>query len=131
MTFLVTSILPGVRVLGGCRQTVYYPLMRHVVASALEKSGEKELLNALETDVLPGLWGHRVLRPDDGYPFLEIQKSRNLFGLLAHCGELPLAKACGDLASFTSDPIWAELSAHIADGTIDAQSPEWRWAQLS
>jgi hypothetical protein len=127
MTFLVTSILPGVRVLGGCRQTVYYPLMRHVVASALEKSGEQELLNALKTDVLPGLWGHRVLKPDDGYPFLEIERNKNLFGLLAHYGDLPLANACGDLASFTSDPVWAALSAHIAGGTAHAQSPEWRW----
>jgi hypothetical protein len=28
LMFIVTSILPGVRVLGGSRHTIYYPLMR-------------------------------------------------------------------------------------------------------
>lgn len=127
-TFLVTSILPGVRVLGGCRQTVYYPLMRYVLATALERLGERDLLNALGADIRPGVWGHRVLKPSDGYPFLEIEKSGSVLDLLSNYGEQPLAQACGDLASFTSDPVWAELSTCIGNGTIHSRSPEWQWA---
>ncbi|WP_153020320.1 hypothetical protein [Paramesorhizobium deserti] len=130
-TFLVTSILPGVRVLGGCRQTIYYPLMRYIVANALEKLSERDLLNALSGDVCPGVWGHRVLKPSEAYPLLEIEKNGSVLDLLTNYGEQSLAQACGDLVSFTSDPIWAELSMCIANGTIHAQSPEWRWAQLS
>lgn len=130
-TFLVTSILPGVRVLGGCRQTVYYPLMRYVVAHALDRLEERDLLKALSADARPGVWGHRVLKPNDGYPFLETETSRSILDLLTYYGEQSLAQACGDLASFTSDPIWAELSTSIANGTVHAKSPEWRWAQLS
>ncbi|WP_199194906.1 hypothetical protein [Phyllobacterium phragmitis] len=130
-TFLVTSILPGVRALGGCRQTVYYPLMRYVVANALERLEERDLLKALRADARPGVWGHRVLKPSDGYPLLEIETSRSILDLLTNYSEQSLAQACGDLASFTSDPIWAELSTCIANGAVHAQSPEWRWAQLS
>jgi hypothetical protein len=130
-TFLVTSILPGVRVLGGCRQAIYYPLMRYVVATALDKSEEWDLLNALRADVRPGVWGHRVLKPSDGYPFLEIETNGSALDLLPAYGKQPLEQACGDLASFTSDPIWTGLSARIADGTIRSASPEWQWAKLT
>ncbi|WP_200834990.1 hypothetical protein [Phyllobacterium salinisoli] len=130
-TFLVTSILPGVRVLGGSRQIIYYPLMRYIVATALEKSNERDLLGALDADIRPGLWGHRVVRPGDGFPLLEIETRGSVQDLLPDYDEQPLVQACGDLASFTTDPIWAELSTCIANGAIHTQSPEWRWAQLS
>jgi hypothetical protein len=44
---LEISILPGVRVLGGCRQVVYYPLMRHVTATALAMLKAPSMARAL------------------------------------------------------------------------------------
>lgn len=128
---LVVSILPGVRVLGGCRQVVYYPLMRHVVATALDKVGAHDMISALATDVLPGVWGHRVLKPDHCDPFLELEKNNGTLDLIAAYGKRPLVEACGDLASFTGDPVWASLCEHIAAGRINAASPEWPWAHVS
>lgn len=126
--FLVTSILPGVRALGGCRQTIYYPLMRHLTAIGLERSGDFDLLTELRGDDRPGLWGHRVLKPTGSYPFKEIE----LFGAaatpLSKCAEMPVVESSGDLSSFTRDPIWAELSKHIAGGFITLESAEWQWS---
>ncbi|CCV05725.1 conserved hypothetical protein [Mesorhizobium metallidurans STM 2683] len=60
--FLVLSILPGVRALGGSYQPLYYPLMRFVICQALEVSGvDQDLGQALATDDIPGAWGHRVV----------------------------------------------------------------------
>ncbi|WP_320200605.1 hypothetical protein RMR16_024580 (plasmid) [Agrobacterium sp. rho-13.3] len=128
MTFLVISILPGVRVLGGCRQAVYYPLMRHLVAGALEASGDFELLQAMRADQLPGMWGHRVLRPKDSQPFLELENNGSLANAAANYGDAFLMQCAGDLSSFTSDPIWAHMSAHIKNGTIHRGTAEWQWA---
>lgn len=122
--FLVTSILPGVRALGGCRQTIYYPLMRYITAVGLEQSGNFDLLTELRGDDRPGLWGHRVLTPAGGYPFQE------LFGEapmpLSEYAEMPLVQSSGDLASFTGDPIWTNLSEQIASEAITSGSVEWQ-----
>nr|WP_205925938.1 hypothetical protein [Rhizobium sp. P38BS-XIX] len=128
VTFLVTSILPGVRVLGGCRQAVYYPLMRYLVAAALDPSSDRELLDALRTDERPGMWGHRVLRLANGSPFLEIEENGSALEIANRYGARSLEDTAGDLASFTNDPIWAELSAHIRAGRIQPASAEWQWA---
>ncbi|AEG57362.1 hypothetical protein CN210_32415 [Sinorhizobium meliloti] len=126
--FLVTSILPGVRALGGCRQTIYYPLMRYLTAVGLEQSGNSDLLAELRGDDRPGLWGHRVLKPAGGYPFQEI----GLFGQsprsLSEYAQIPLVQSSGDLGSFTGDPIWANLSKQIASGVINSGSVEWQWS---
>lgn len=128
MTFLVMSILPGVRVLGGCRQTVYYPLMRYLVATTLDVSSDRDLLDALSADGRPGMWGHRVLRPKDGSPFKEIEQNGSALEMAARYGAHSLKDAAGDLGSFTSDPIWAELSAHIRAEAIHPACAEWQWA---
>lgn len=117
VTFLVISVLPGIRVLGGCRQVVYYPLMRHILAVALRKTGETGLLSSLRADLCPGVWGHRVLKPHSGSPFADLE-SETVMGLLEIYGKQPLADACGDLASFTGDPIWAELTERMRNGEI-------------
>ncbi|WP_246705650.1 hypothetical protein [Rhizobium sp. P40RR-XXII] len=128
IAFLVISILPGIRVLGGCRQVVYYPLMRYLIASALERSDDHHLFDVLSADVRPGVWGHRVLRPDEGYPFLEFERSGNMSDLAARYGCCSLNKASGNLESFSGDPIWADLSAHVRARAIHSASPELRWA---
>ena len=66
LMFLVLSILPGVRALGGSFQPIYYPLMRYVVCQALEVAGvDEDLRQALATDDVPGAWGHRVIECED------------------------------------------------------------------
>ncbi|MDQ0323090.1 hypothetical protein QO002_005296 [Pararhizobium capsulatum DSM 1112] len=127
ITFLVTSILPGIRVLGGCQQTVYYPLMRHVFSSALRQIGPQDLLATINADDCPGVWGHRVLKPGTPSPFRELESSP-LPHLLSFYGSQPLEQACGGLKSFVGDPLWETLAQQIADGTVHAGSPEWKFA---
>ncbi|WP_429127971.1 hypothetical protein [Ensifer sp. 4252] len=126
--FLVTSVLPGVRVLGGCRQVVYYPLMRHLAAIGFAQSGELGLLADLRSDDRPGLWGHRVLKPLGTNPSAETSALTDATRLLRQYAETPLVQAAGDLASFTRDPDWAHLSQYLADGLAPSHSSEWRWA---
>ncbi|OLP59638.1 hypothetical protein BJF93_11215 [Xaviernesmea oryzae] len=128
VTFIVLSILPGARVLGGCRQTVYYPLMRYVFARALEKMDERDVLVSLRADVRLGMWGHRVLTPMNGQPFAELEQLGNVLELLPEYEGKTLHRACGKLASFTGDPIWAGMRQHIASGEVRPASREWQWA---
>lgn len=126
--FLATSILPGARVLGGCRQVVYYPLMRYLSAVGFAQSGELQLLAELRRDDRPGLWGHRVLKPASGDPLAEIRDSGGIETLLSRYAEMPLTQAVGDLASFTMDPAWAQLSEQMDGEFISSGSPEWQWS---
>lgn len=130
MVFLVTSIMPGVRVLGGCRQVIYYPLMRYLAAKAFARSGELEVWEDMRRDHLPGVWGHRVLKPDGADPVGEIGLLDGAAALLSRYRKMPLVQAAGDLESFTSDPLWADLSANKARGTINSASTEWQWSGL-
>jgi len=127
MAFLVLSILPGTRALGGCRQPVYLPLLRHLAAICIDRSGDGDLLDALAQDDYPGMWGHRVLRPDFGEPFPDVE-TVGVSQLLEAYGTVPLIEASGDLASFTSDRIWAEMCGHLASGVIQRWSAEWKWS---
>jgi hypothetical protein len=128
LAYLMLSILPGVRVFGGCRQTVYLPLMRYLASIGIEMSGDTVLLAELESDKLPGVWGHRVLKPANGDPFQEIECEGGVAPLLARYADMTLEQASGDLASFTRDSIWADISAHIANGAITRTSHEWNWS---
>lgn len=128
MSFLVLSILPGVRALGGCRQTVYLPLMRHLAAIAVSRSGDRALLDDLQNDDRPSLWGHRILRPANADPYVELGRARKTEDLLATYSEMSLMKASGDLASFTGDPIWGNMSRSLNSGAIGPASPEWVWS---
>lgn len=124
--FLVLSILPGTRVLGGCRQTIYYPLMRYLASIAFERSDNSDLLTAIESDYRPGLWGHRVLKPAGGAPLRELELAGGASPLLANYAQLSLLQTSADLESFTKGTVWADLSGHVASGTISAESAEWR-----
>lgn len=129
-SFLVTSILPGIRVLGGSRQTIYYPLMRYVLAKALGRQtrGVDPLLGDMGNDVRPGVWGHRVLAPAHADPFAEIEASGEdpgLADLTRHYSALTLHEGSGLLASFTEDPSWAHLASAVARGVAGRHSAEW------
>lgn len=126
--FLVMSILPGVRVLGGCRQIVYLPLMRHLAAVGVRLSGANDLLEDMRGDTLPGMWGHRVIAPGGSDPYREIEASGSVSALLARYAEKTLVETSGELSSFTRDPIWAEMSRRLASGERIHDQDEWRWA---
>lgn len=128
LAFLVLSILPGIRALGGCRQPVYLPLLRYLAAVCAERSGAGEFLNVLQQDDQPGMWGHRVLRPSAGDPFHDVEASGGISTLLENYGSLPLFEASGDLTSFTGDTLWSEMSKHLASGEIKIFSAEWKWS---
>ncbi|MFK0278588.1 hypothetical protein ACIQUG_33315 [Ensifer sp. NPDC090286] len=130
LVFLVASILPGVRVLGGCRQVIYYPLMRYLAAVGLKRSNEMEALRELQRGDRPGIWGHRVLKPDTGDPFVEIELLRGATTPLPRYAEMPLVQSSGDLDSFTRDQAWTDLSHQMAAGLISAGSSEWQWSGL-
>jgi hypothetical protein len=130
LMFIVTAMLPGVRVLGGTRHTIYYPLMRYVLASTLRaKGGNSDLLAALEGDFRPGVWGHRVLLRESE-PFSELRSLRggDVSSLLDRYRNLPLAEACGSLDSFVSDPAWVDLKTAIGQDAVSRQSEEWTFS---
>lgn len=128
LAFLVLSILPGIRALGGCRQPVYLPLLRYLTALCVKRSGDGDLLNVLQEDDNPGMWGHRVLRPTGGDPFHDVEASRGISTVLENYGSVPLFEASGHLASFTGDILWAEMSNHLVSGDIQHSSAEWKWS---
>jgi hypothetical protein len=130
LMFFMTSILPGVRVLGGSRHTIYYPLMRYSICEALRKDGrDKALLAALSRDVRPGAWGHRVLSSAcEPLSLLDVPGNGNIATLLENFGHLTIENASGSLSSFTQDPLWAGLAAAFASGTANVNDPQWAFS---
>jgi hypothetical protein len=101
LMFIVTAMLPGVRVLGGSRHTIYYPLMRYVLGSALRASGaDPTLLATIAADVKPGVWGHRVLLANPE-PFSELEslRGRGISVALEKYRNRSLEDSCGTLAA--------------------------------
>lgn len=130
LMFLVLSILPGVRVLGGSHHPIYYPLMRYVVYQALERLElDAELRNALKTDDAPAAWGHRVIEcQGDSFGLLRTGLAGGMGDLIDRLGDMPLQNACGNMSSFTGDPSWQGLSGRLRDGAISPSDVEWAFS---
>ncbi|UCI05202.1 hypothetical protein [Mesorhizobium sp. B1-1-8] len=131
LVFLVLSILPGVRVLGGSHQPIYYPLMRFVVSRALEAAGvDAGLRHALATDDVPGAWGHRVVECGDSP--LELlfgnRRAGAIAGLVNRFGGLPLFETCGNMTSFATDSSWHQLHRRLREGRIVPSDAEWAFS---
>ncbi|MCA0046254.1 hypothetical protein LB577_04700 [Mesorhizobium sp. B283B1A] len=130
LMFLVSSILPGVRALGGSYQPIYYPLMRYVVCRALEAAGvDEDLRQALATDDVPGAWGHRVIECDD-YPLELFLNGSNgaMSDLIDRLGDISFAEACGSMKGFVSDPSWHELHRRLRQGLVTPADAEWAFS---
>ncbi|TGT82246.1 MULTISPECIES: hypothetical protein [unclassified Mesorhizobium] len=130
LMFLVLSILPGVRALGGSHQPVYYPLMRYVICRALETAEmDADLRRAIASDDVPGAWGHRVIECDEN-PFESIRKGSigETSKVIDRFGNMPFADACGGLSSFVSDPSWTELGSLLRERAIAPSDPEWAFS---
>lgn len=130
LAFLALAILPGVRVLGGSHQPIYYPLMRYVLCRALEATGlDMELCRALAIDELPGAWGHRVIEgrvaPFDVFRNPGAAGSQ---GLIKDCGDTTLIEVSGNMHSFVHDTAWSELQVRLAERKISAMDAEWAFA---
>ncbi|ESX87099.1 hypothetical protein X755_29375 [Mesorhizobium sp. LNJC405B00] len=130
LMFLVLSILPGVRALGGSYQPIYYPLMRYVVSRALEATGvDEDLQQALASDDVPGAWGHRVIECDDD-PLELFLKGRNgaMSDLIGRLGDISFAEACGSMKGFVTDPSWNELHSRLRQGLVTPSDAEWAFS---
>ncbi|MDG4875232.1 hypothetical protein P9273_08995 [Mesorhizobium sp. WSM4935] len=124
---LVVSMLPGVRVLGGSHQPVFYPLMRHVVYRALDVTGiAPELRQALAADEVSGAWGHRVIECNDD-PFERFLNDPigNAHSVVERLGATPLAEVCGSLMGLVNDPSWLELHRRLERGVITTADEQW------
>jgi hypothetical protein len=127
LMFLVLSILPGVRALGGSYQPIYYPLMRYVVCRALQAAGvDGDLRQALATDDVPGAWGHRVIECDDDPLELFLNGSNGgVSDLIYRLGDISFAEACGSMKGFVTDPSWRELHRRLGQGLVTPADEEW------
>ncbi len=125
LMFIVTAILPGVRVLGGSRHTIYYPLMRYAVCRALAMNGDRELGAVIGADRRSSVWGHRALLAN-AEPFAELDMvgPRSIQSALRKYRQLSLEEACGTLESFVGDPLWANLKARHSEGAISVNDTE-------
>ncbi len=130
LMFIVTAILPGVRVLGGSRHTIYYPLMRYAVGRALVMNGDRELGAVIATDRRSSVWGHRALLAN-AEPFAELDMlgPSNIQSALSKYSKLSLEEACGTLESFVSDPLWAYFKAQHCEGAVSVNDPEWTFSK--
>ncbi|TQX86785.1 MULTISPECIES: hypothetical protein [Rhizobium] len=130
LMFIVTSILPGVRALGGSRHTVYYPLMRWAFCEALRgQDHDAQLLTALAEDERPGAWAHRIISsPCEPFSLLNTVGDAGVETLLDRFGHMRIDEAVGSLTSFTKDPLWAELAAAFASGKVSKGCQQWAFS---
>ena len=129
LVLLVSSILPGVRALGGSHQPLYYPLMRYVLCEALEASGvDKDLRQALATDDLPSAWGHRAIECNDEPVRLLTDGMNAISDLLDRVGGIPFAQASGSMSSFVLDPSWQEFHKRLRQRVVSPNDAEWAFA---
>ncbi|WP_244541272.1 hypothetical protein [Rhizobium tibeticum] len=130
LVFIVIAILPGVRVLGGSRHAVYYPLMRYALCNALAKTGgDRALLGNLLRDERSGAWGHRVISaPFEPFSLLHNAGPSGLSSLITCFGSMTLEEACGGMASFTEDPLWAELARAFRSGDVTETGGPWAFS---
>ncbi|WP_202295216.1 hypothetical protein [Mesorhizobium sp. 131-2-1] len=130
LMFLVSSILPGVRALGGSYQPLYYPLMRYVFYQALEAADiDGDLRHALAHDDMPGAWGHRVIECDDD-PFALFRNGGPGVTprIIDRLGDMAFAEACGDMSRFVSDASWQEIQRRLREQAITPTDAEWAFS---
>ncbi|MBY5827761.1 hypothetical protein [Rhizobium leguminosarum] len=109
LMFIATTMIPGVRSLGGSRHTIYYPLMRHAVCTALRQSGkEEDLLADMVAERLPSAWGHRVVL-DESEPLSLLESCGGVTALVRRFGGMTISGASGSLSGFTEDILWSQL----------------------
>jgi hypothetical protein len=123
---IVTSILPGVRLLGGSRQVIYLPLMRFLFARSLDAHHDDALLTAISKDRHASMWGHRVLRPVNPAPLFETESRQHGLAIAAAYGQRSLEIAAGNLSFFAGDPMWLQMCQRLSNGNIDSYGPEWQ-----
>lgn len=130
LAFLVLGILPGVRVLGGIRQPIYYPLMRYVVCRAIEVAGiDSDLQHALATDDVSGVWGHRVIEcSGDPFDLFEVSGGDGVGTMLERLGGAALNDACGSMSGFVQDPSWRELWRLLEAQLLAGDDREWAFS---
>jgi len=128
LMFIMTAILPGVRVLGGSRHPLYYPLMRYVLCRALRGTESGEVLQRqLAADDLPCAWGHRVIEGRE-LRLAELLDDDHSWLSSLWADRQPLSNVSGGMMSFTTDKRWGELSSQIESKMIVRSDPQWAYA---
>lgn len=130
LAFMVLAILPGIRVLGGSHQTIYFPLMRYIMCRALEAAGvDADLQHSLATDDVPGAWGHRVIGTcRDPFDLFRALGPSGISAAINQFGGARLIDACGDMTGFVQDGAWSDLHERIKVRAIALTDPEWAFS---
>jgi len=125
LVFLVMAILPGVRVLGGSRQIVYYPLMRFALLSALERFAapiNNALARSIRSDQMPSAWGHRTIVPPGASPWEHYMTTRDdpggRYSILEAFANRTLISTSAGLPAFIEDELWVR-------SCVRAKSQSW------
>ncbi|KAB2723394.1 hypothetical protein [Brucella intermedia] len=117
LVFLVIAVLPGLRVLGGSRQIIYYPLMRRALLMALESSSlpaDRELAAAIREDEIPSVWGHRTIAPTTTETWHLLARSAGSVASLSNdLASLTLRQTASDLPAFSTDELWLKCCARL------------------
>lgn len=129
LVFLVIAILPGLRVLGGSRQIIYYPLMRCALLKALASSclpEDRDLAAAIRQDELPSLWGHRTIAPTTAEPLRLLARTGHSAASIAELLKATtLRQAASDMPGFSADEMWLQCCARLARRQQAAPSRSW------
>lgn len=125
LVFLVIAILPGARALGGSRQIVYYPLMRSILLSALNRSSapiNDALAKSIRSDQMPSAWGHRTIAPTTVSPWEHFLMTRNhprgRYSILEAFADRTLISTSAGLPAFIDDDLWVQIC-------VRAKSEAW------
>lgn len=128
LVFLVLAILPGVRVLGGSRHPVYYPLMRHIIiASCRSTKWGGELQQQLARDERPSGWGHRVIESSEN-PLQWLTAHAPISERLKALSETDLDVSCGELSSFATDALWQEFVSRLRSKAMSSRDLKWTFS---
>lgn len=109
LSFLVLSLLPQIRVIGGTRQIGYFPLIQEIFSRLLDTDvfEENELLQELKENDLSA-WGTNFIQ-DEVTP-LEwlgyLPKGKEFSILSKHYCDMSIAEVTKELSIFKNHPIW-------------------------
>lgn len=100
LSFLVLSLMPQIRVLGGTRQIAYFPLIKNLFCELLDKNNsvEAELFEELQSNSL-NVWGTNFIR--------------HTFTPLQWLGQLPAGKELACLTDFYLNQSIAEITQQL------------------
>lgn len=112
LSFLVLSIMPQIRVLGGTRQIAYHPLIQKIFCTFLsaEIPAEKELLEELLSNQL-NIWGANFIQSNvTPLEWLgRFPEGKELPHISTHYLNKSIAETTQNLIIFKDHPLWKQI----------------------